>query len=966
MKFLKYVFAVTLLVAFMLITVGFSPVNREGSHNHASKEIGEYDLLSEVMSRYMVAESGYNDHFAGVWYDVNGTLNIAVTNNTSRESRNSEVIYHAHQFSFNFLSDIHNIVMDLMYVYSISATSIAPQYNFVEIYVEESIDIRNVTRHLSALGLFQQDAIRFVIEENAAVLASTPIRGGHQISGGTMGAKAICMETGRRGIITNSHVAPHGWMMRHEPTQIMIGRSAQYQMERGVDAAFVPFEDADIWEFDSSASFWAGNRSNVTVVPRTYQIRNRNDIVVGLPVVKFGDRTGRTEGTIERIRYARNVEGIRFTDQIRHSARMYFGDSGSPLFTIRGGRYYLAGLNFGFYRTRAGNWVRSYANKITNVTSALGVKIMTESMLPDQWFQPRWTADSNIHGAITASGYNSSDTPPFNAFDRDSSTQWTKRASSGWLQLTLTEEVIVYRIEFYNRYSGTGTRTRDAYFTGANGVPLGNPFRAESTHHFPSVIEVNNVRTNVIRLNITSSSGYFLIGNFIGSRGIVIHARTITPITTAHELDTLVRGNPYGHFRLANTIDLRDLGGNWAPIPMFRGTLDGGWHHIRGLTIVNPIIPHNNARFGLFERNYGTIRNFRMTAVDIRIDNRSESHWANVGSVAGLNGGSGRIENVFVTGVLHSYRRNSSLGGVVGDNHGTMIGNRFIHYVSRAAIYGNGDMGGIAGRSFNGGVIHHSRVYRAGINHAHATSNRAVGGLVGYSRATCLVGNFLDHLTVAYTGVTTSCNKAPMMGMKVGFFNGQLINMATSDHNPSTVHLNPGTLHGQQLRNFGTTSYWQWAGTWAGRTVGNWNQPVWSSPTLAGHGMVTASGTYRNEHPWRAFNGTMNGGSGGNGDNWSVNAQTGYLELRLNYFIIIHSIELWGNTSGGNNRTRGAHFTTGLNGAPLGTPFELANQNHAHRFVQVGEVRTNVIRLNITSSYGHWVGASLIRIHATR
>jgi len=276
-------------------------------------------------------------------------------------------------------------------------------------------------------------------------------------------------------------------------------------------------------------------------------------------------------------------------------------------------------------------------------------------------------------------------------------------------------------------------------------------------------------------------------------------------ITTAQQLDTIVRANPYGNFRLVNSIDLRDLGRDWTPIPMFRGTFDGGWHHIRGLRIINPTIPNSTTRFGLFERNYGTIRNFRMTAVDIRIDNRNESHLVNIGAIAGLNGGQGRIENVWVTGVLRSYRRNSSLGGVVGDNHGRIHGSRFTHYVSRAAIYGHGDMGGVAGRSFNGAQIHNSRVYRAGVNHAHASSNRAIGGLVGYSRGTCLVGNFLSHTTIAYVGPATLCNKAPMIGMKVGFFNGSLINMATSDHDPNTMLLNSGNLQGQQLRNFGQT-----------------------------------------------------------------------------------------------------------------------------------------------------------------
>ncbi|MCL2587575.1 MAG: hypothetical protein FWE31_05090 [Firmicutes bacterium] len=54
--------------------------------------------------------------------------------------------------------------------------------------------------------------------------------------------------------------------------------------------------------------------------------------------------------------------------------------------------------------------------------------------------------------------------------------------------------------------------------------------------------------------------------------------------------------------------------------------------------------------------------------------------------------------------------------------------------------------------------------------------------------------------------------------MKIGLHDSQaLVNMAISDHDPSTVRLNPGHLQGQQLRNFGTTPIWQWGGSWSGR-----------------------------------------------------------------------------------------------------------------------------------------------------
>jgi len=140
-----------------------------------------------------------------------------------------------------------------------------------------------------------------------------------------------------------------------------------------------------------------------------------------------------------------------------------------------------------------------------------------------------------------------------------------------------------------------------------------------------------------------------------------------------------------------------------------------------------------------------------------------------------------------------------------------------------------------------------------------------------------------------------------------------------------------------------------------------WSQPTWSSNSNS-HGLISASGTYSSEHPWKAYNGTMNGGSGGNGDNWSVNAKTGWLELKLDYPIYVQSIEFWGNSSGGSNRTKGAYFA-GAGGVWLGGSFELANQNQAYKNINVGGYWTNIICLNITSSYGTYVGASKIIIH---
>jgi len=167
----------------------------------------------------------------------------------------------------------------------------------------------------------------------------------------------------------------------------------------------------------------------------------------------------------------------------------------------------------------------------------------------------------------------------------------------------------------------------------------------------------------------------------------------------------------------------------------------------------------------------------------------------------------------------------------------------------------------------------------------------------------------------------------------------------------------------------GATQHWIDAG-WIGFRIiergqehlSTWHQPLFTSNTS--HGTITASGVNDNEQPWRAFNGTLYGGSGGNGDNWSERATEGWLQLRLDYYIIVHSIEFINGVSTRSNRTRDAHFT-GSAGRSLGSAFTAPNRDHSRVLVNVGGVRTNVIRLNVTRSHGNYINASLITIHAT-
>ena len=151
----------------------------------------------------------------------------------------------------------------------------------------------------------------------------------------------------------------------------------------------------------------------------------------------------------------------------------------------------------------------------------------------------------------------------------------------------------------------------------------------------------------------------------------------------------------------------------------------------------------------------------------------------------------------------------------------------------------------------------------------------------------------------------------------------------------------------------------------------NFVMPTFSSNSNS-HGHITASHTPANAH--RAFDGIN-----GSDNQWRVSSRTGWVQLNLNYDIIVHSIEFYNIHHGHiRNGTNGARFWTGDPNVPgvvpLGDAFNAPgplNSSGGHRTIHVGGIRTNVIRLNIISSYevAPWstadIGASEIIIHAT-
>lgn len=568
-------------------------------------------IFEDVISRYRVIkpvtmsensvfqEWEYTENFAGVWYDSNGNLNVGVTNRFFERSQQG-VIYNTHVFSYNFLNSVQGLVSYLMPRYSIISSSVLPQYNVVEITISDKAYISNITQYLSRLSGFRLSAINFIFSTILPEASSREIHSGSRVTSGglrtgTLSAKARCLRTRRMGVITNQHVSPVGTNLRlGGPLGTMIGTTTSGQYGGRIDASFTPFNDAGAWNFTSSAAH--GN----TVIPRTY-LAQQNSIVVGLPVVKFGQTTGRTIGSIRSLNYGWSyANGVRFHNKIQHTAYTRSGDSGSPLFTVLAdGRHLQLGI---VSHSRFGQGgLTAYASNIWNVMADLDVMLYNEfDGIFDAnciWYQPRFTTNTNNHGTITASGH-SGDRAPFGAFDGwqgfvaegnrqgFSAAQWTKRGRTGWIQLTLNYDIIVHRIDFYNRSAASGTTdwTEYARFSGTNGVALGVGFSGARANMGRNRIHVGGVRTNIIRLDIFNSWG-----NYIGANEIVIYAHladrwqqpTWTSNTNEHGTITASHANsagrhPFGAFDgWVGTV----AAGNAAGFPAAQWTINrtNGW-----------------------------------------------------------------------------------------------------------------------------------------------------------------------------------------------------------------------------------------------------------------------------------------------------------------------------------------------------------------------------------------------------
>jgi hypothetical protein len=165
----------------------------------------------------------------------------------------------------------------------------------------------------------------------------------------------------------------------------------------------------------------------------------------------------------------------------------------------------------------------------------------------------------------------------------------------------------------------------------------------------------------------------------------------------------------------------------------FLGTLDGHGH-----TIALSISDVENWQSGLFAKNYGVIKNLKLTGSVTGTFNSSLNS-ANIGAGAVVADNQGTIKNVVSTVTVSATQNgtgNLYAGGIAGINSGTIEDcSAGGDVLSTKPGTGNAPHGGgIAGRNEGGGAI--NRCYAYGIIRSAGANIGNVGGIVGWNSGT--------------------------------------------------------------------------------------------------------------------------------------------------------------------------------------------------------------------------------------
>jgi len=184
----------------------------------------------------------------------------------------------------------------------------------------------------------------------------------------------------------------------------------------------------------------------------------------------------------------------------------------------------------------------------------------------------------------------------------------------------------------------------------------------------------------------------------------------------------------------------------------------------------------------------------------------------------------GMINRVEVRAEIRVRRINSRVGGIAGVNVATIQYSNITNNNTNRAytiIYGNGDLGGVAGHNTTGygrrGHIRNIHVHHTTIQHFLVNHSRSVGGVVGFNTSATLEWAIIHDVIVRNGGQSNASHIAPAMGLIVGQFQNSTVHHF-GRHRSS---MNYGNLSVSQPTHFGSLG-WGGAGRgWGGQMSGN-------------------------------------------------------------------------------------------------------------------------------------------------
>jgi len=595
-------------------------------------------------------------------------------------------------------------------------------------------------------------------------------------------------------------------------------------------------------------------------------------------------------------------------------------------------------------------------------------------MARDMWEQPTLSSNVSANGTVTASN-SITNREPYGAFDgyagtvaggttnsNHPATQWTAKGNSGWIELNLNEYVNVSEIYFYNRTSGGNHRTKNAYFTGTGGVALGSPFVGVNENFGLSVIAVDNVVTNVIRLNITSSHDAIpLFTDYIGANEIRILATPATAPDSDWEQPIFTDYEVNGH----GTVSASGSNSTDPPYKAFNGTMhDGDYDHwslkstngwlelqldyyikVNSIKFYNGIsLGSNRTKGAHFTGTNGIELGSSFTAPNhnfahvyvpviwvvtnvIRLNiTSSYGTWINVSQIK-INGTKQEWEQP----TFDSY---SSIGvGTITSSSYNLNDEPWRAFDGKVYT----DQYNQWSENSTTGYLQLELDYYINIESIEFYNGRSVD--TNYTKDAYFTGIGGANLGSPFTAPNISCGRVIV---DVGGVETNVIRLNVTSSYGSYINASEIKITGEKV---------------------GWAQPVFRGYSIANVGKITSSSYNLNDEPWRAFNGKV---ETNHVSQWSENSTTGYLQLELEYYVKVDSIKFYNGWSGvgTSHRTKAASFT-GTGGIALGDSFTAHNADYAEIIVPVGGILTNVIRLNVSSSYGSWINASEIIINAT-